>query len=229
MRLPLILRRVVLALSSAAFLTACNDEADMDPGARLVKVVSSAAIARIKGGKDGPAVTPPSDLEVRAALQAAGKPILRLTVEATGTTTFLAPVGLNRGVTTWSSNERVTLSGRDGVLQASRGFGADLMSAKVPSASQIRNGSGGHDRVHVYLDGGDQTQVFTFTCTLAPVGSERITVMGLSFVTSHVRETCTGTAGAFTNDYWFDGATIRQSVQALAPGVPGVTVQAVID
>ena len=225
---PHVMRPAVFVLFCAATVSACGNEADMDPGARLLKLLAQTATARVTGGKSAPDATP-SDLDLRAALQEGGKPIIKLRNDNTGATAYLAPVAVNQGITTWSSNDRLTLSSRDGVLLATRGFGADLMAANVPTAARIARGGGTHDRLHVYLDGGDQTQKFTFTCTVATVGPEAITVMGLSYNTRHVTETCSGKSGTATNHYWFQGAQIRQSTQFLAPGVPGVTLQAVID
>ena len=71
---------------------------------------------------------------------------------------------------------------------------------------------------------------YDFTCTLASGGSESIEVMAKSFATRKVTETCSGPAGRFTNEYWFDnGLNIRQSSQYLAPGLGNLFMQAVVD
>lgn len=220
-------RHAAMALCLTALLAACGNETDMDPGAMLVRTLSQVATSRM-GGK-APGAQPPTDLQLRAALQGEGKPVIRLESVATGTVTYLAPIASNGGVQTWSSNERLTLSSRDGVILASRGFGPDIMAATVPSLSQIARGSGSHQRLHVYLDGADQVQKFAMTCSVSTVGSENITVLGLSFPTRHVRETCTHKSMTGVNDYWFHGARLRQSKQFLVPGQPGLLIQSIVD
>lgn len=216
-----------LALSFAVLLGACGNESDMDPSSMLLRAASQAATARLAARS--PTAPPPTDLQLRAALQAEGKPILRMQSMANGSVAFLAPVASNQGVQTWSTNERLLLSSRDGVILATRGFGSDIMAATVPSLAQIARGSGSHTRLHVYLDGADQPRKFTMTCTVSTVGAETITVLGLRYATRHIRETCDGKAGSGANDYWFQGGTLRQSQQFLVPGQSGLILQSIVD
>lgn len=85
-------------------------------------------------------------------------------------------------------------------------------------------------RVHFVLDGADQTLRQTFDCRLSEVGTEAISVLGLSYSARRVDEVCTGAEGTLTNSYWFDGTgRIRQSRQVRALGVEGLAFQAIFD
>lgn len=227
MRLP-VLRHTAAALCCAAIVSGCGNGSDVEPGARLLTTIGALAASRIMGG-NSETDSPASDLELREAFVEAGQKILRVEVEDPPADLFLAPVTQNQGITTWVSNERINLSTRDGVILSTRGFGSDLMAATVPTAAQIGRGSGSHDRLHVYLDGGDQTQKFTYTCTVATIGPQTITVLGLAYPTRHITETCVGKTGTATNHYWFQGSRIRQSVQYLVPGGTALKVSAIID
>jgi len=144
--------------------------------------------------------------------------------------TLLAPFGGSNGVKTWSSTSYQTISLRDGVMVATRGFGPDLMSSVLPPISQIRAAKGSTQRQYRYLDGADQPKTLDFACSLAASGSETIEVMAKTFATRKVTETCSGAEGQFTNEYWFDNSLIlRQSKQFLAPGLDDMFIQVVID
>ena len=225
--MTLALRIAPLALSLVALLGACGNQADMDPTAMLLRNLSQAAANRL--GPQTAAAQPPSALELRAALADTGTAIIRLELLASGASTFMAPVAVNQGIRTWSTNERETVSMRDGVLLATRGFGSDIMSATAPSAAQIARGAGTYNRHFVYLDGADQVRKSPMTCTLSTAGAETITVLGLSYPTRHVVETCTGKMGTDTNDYWFRNGAILQSRQFLVPGAPGVKIQSILN
>ena len=219
----LAVRATVAVLSLVGLLGACGNQTDADPSVALFKSVTQGAQARLN--KSAPA---PSDSDIRAALEGVGTPILRVESEATRGFTFLAPLGNNQGIATWSSNEFQTVSMRDGVLLATRGFGPDIMAATAPPATQMARGAGMHNRTFIYLDGGDQTVRSQMTCTLSDAGAETVTILGLSYPTRRVTESCVGKRGKDKNDYWFSGGTILQSRQFLVPGQPGVVLQSVI-
>ena len=169
-------------------------------------------------------------LAYRARLEADGQPILLASNTTLKYGTLHAPFGQNQDVKTWSSTGYQTLALRGGILIATRGFGPDLMSAVAPTVARIATAVGSTNRRYFYLDGADQPQSHAFTCTLASGGSERIEVMAKSFATRKVSESCSGPAGSFVNQYWFDhGLNIRQSSQYIAPGLSNFFMQGVVD
>lgn len=161
----------------------------------------------------------------RAQLDEDGRPILRATILDRDANALLVFVARNGAVETWASVDGGSFSLRDGVVTQTRGLGPDLMSASIPSASALARGAGEVRRVHYYLGPNDQTISLAFTCTLASQGAETVTISGLSYRTTRVSETCTGSGQSFRNLYWFQsGSKIRQSVQWIGPNVGKVAL-----
>jgi hypothetical protein len=205
------------------------------PSALPIKAILQAELARLKGESRpaGGLVAQPDPAilaEGRRVLQEAGQPVISVVDPTIGLVTFMAPLGENAGVVTWANPEYQTISMREGVILATRGFGADLMSAEVPSAATLSLGKGTYQRVHYVLDGGDQTQKQVYSCRLSVSNKETISVLGLNYDTKKVDEVCTGDTGSLTNSYWFDhNGVIRQSRQAKMAGVENMQLQAIID
>lgn len=186
----------------------------------------------------GQAGAPPSltDLDpttaaaLRQILQKDGQAITLVAHPALHYSSLMAPYGRNGDVQTWSSEKYETIALRQGMLIASRGFGADLMSADAPSLAQIASGHGSFARRYFYLNGGDQTQQYDFACNLASGGAEAITIMAKTYAARKVTESCSGATGSFSNDYWFDnGNILRQSHQMVIVGRADMVLQRVID
>ena len=129
---------------------------------------------------------------------------------------------------TWAA-DGATFSQRNGVLIQTRGLGADLMSAQAPSPSQLQQAGNSYQRMYYFLGEDDQGTRRTYDCTTAIVGGESVEVLGRSYATTHVTETCTRPNGKLTNDYWFQGSSIRKSRQWVSAGVGYVEFERVID
>ncbi len=204
--------RVWLPVVLAALLSGlagCGSDTDEFAGARLLKSTAT----QLAKGK--PAAAPATTV-TRAAVNSVTTPLLLLNVEGTGASALVVPFGRNGGVDTWSSVDKKTVSFRSGILVATRGLGADLMSVVAPDIAQVARGSGSYDRVYFYLDGLDQTRREQFRCSLSVAGSQTIVIAEQGYATRHVVETCSGTSGRFDNDYWFDGGSaLRQSRQRI--------------
>ncbi len=220
-----------LALFAVLALAGCgNDPAagDLSDPVKLAAAAVKARIGKAAGASDAP--DPAMVAQLRAALEKAGQPILMVLSKTLNYAGLMAPYGVNGGVRTWATEQYVTLSTRDDIVVATRGFGPDMMSAIAPSLAQIAAGHGTVQRRYYYLDGADQTQVFAFACTIAPEGSETIAILGKAYVANRIGESCSGPSGSFKNQYWFDSRHIlRQSTQFLVPGVDDLLLQRVID
>jgi hypothetical protein len=226
-----ILRPSAVLLTAALTLAACGTDPSAGELAGPVAIIVSA----LKLNKAARAPT-------LATLDAAGIATLRQALEADGQaiylvgnatlkyTNLMAPFGQNGDVQTWASTSYETIALRNGMLVASRGFGADLMSSTGPSISQVAAGKGMTARSYHYLDGADQPHRFDFTCTLSTAGGETVVVLGKPYVTRKVAEVCNGQGDTFTNEYWFDQRTnLRQSRQRITPGMENLLLQRVID
>ena len=207
---------------------------DKTPSALPIKAIVLGQIEKLKGaGQPAAAPIEPDAAtlaEGRRVLEEGGQPVMAVTDKSLGLATFMVPLGSNSGVVTWANPEYQTIALQNGVILATRGFGADLMSAQAPTAQNLSRGTGSHRRVHYVLDGADQTVTQSFDCTLSVSNNEKIAILGLSYVTRKVVEDCSGLAGDLTNTYWFDAqGLIRQSQQARQPGVENMQLQAIID
>lgn len=219
-----------LVLALALALAACGS--DRPPGALSVgAVLGSIAPKAPAPNAAAPAkVDPALVAEGRKLLEAGGKPIISVASPAIGFASLMTPIGRNGPVTTWANPEYQTLGMRDGVLLATRGLPGDLMSATAPTAAQLAVGAGHHRRAHYLLDGADQNRALAFDCAISVSGRETIEILGKSYATRVVDESCEGPAGRIENRFWFDAAgLIRQSHQMLAPGREPLILQAVVD
>ncbi|NUB45392.1 YjbF family lipoprotein [Fertoebacter nigrum] len=179
---------------------------------------------------DGAAAAPADLGLTRAALAGFTTPLQLVTLEPSGVSAVMGPLGSNNGADTWSSADNRTISYRQGIVVATRGLSGDLMSASVPTLGQIAAGSGTHSRVHFYLNGLDQTERQDFRCTLSSAGSETLTIVGLGYPTRRIDEDCSGAAGSFRNSYWIEGGTyLRQSRQYVAKEAGFLVTKRLVD
>lgn len=221
-------RQVCLALVVALGLSGCGTDRNANVGTKIIKQTATQLFTGRK--KRQAAAAAPAPAITRAALDQFHSPMMQIDVPTIGLTTFIVPFGQNGAVETWSSVDDQTISFRQGIMIATRGFGPDMMESIAPGAAQIASGAGTYDRAYYYLDGADQTQRFDYTCTLANLGVELITVVDKQHSTRHIMETCHGKQGNFVNEYWFEnGNFLRKSKQLLVQPWAPITFQRVID
>lgn len=210
-----------LALLALA-LAGCGSDADQLQSAKMARAYVGQALPGRKAAPPAPIVV------TRAMVDQAGRPVQMITVERTGATGVVWQIAQNRGVGTWASSDRKTVSLRDDVLVATRGLVVDLVAMDGPTAGQIAGG-GSWTRVYDTLDGQDQTLRLRAACTAAGAGSERLTIAERSYDTRKVRETCSlqdGSGRTFANEYWFGaGSKIHQSRQWAGPMAGYVAIQ----
>lgn len=162
----------------------------------------------------------------RAALANIVTPVDLVTIESRGVQGVIAKIATNRGVETWSSLDKKTISLRGGVIVATRGLGEDLMSASVPQTAQLRSAGASFQRVHTVLTGDDKPDYQRFDCTVSARGAETITVVERTYPTQHMTENCIGPSGRFSNDYWFQsGEKLRKSRQWISKTVGFVVIE----
>jgi hypothetical protein len=221
---------VLPALAFAVLLSGCGNDRDAFDFQGPIKSYLAGVKERRSGVPTLATLAPAGQAALRAVLQEDGQPIYLVGHPTLKYLKLMAPYGQNGAVQTWASEQYETVSLRDGMLVASRGFGADLMSSAGPSAAQIAAGRGTTRRSQYYLDGADQSRRFDYTCTLSTLGSETITVLAKAYSARKIAEVCSGPYDGFTNEYWFDQSqNIRQSRQMIAPGVDNLLLQRVID
>lgn len=215
--------RAAAALVTALALAGCGTDTDQTAGTRAW--LALAQQARAPDGEPAP-----QGGLTRAALAAVITPVDLVTVEKTGASGLIARIGANGGVETWGSADDRTVAMRNGVIVATRGLGADLMAAEVPALSRIATGQGAHGRTHVTLTGDEMPLRDSYACVLAAMGTEEMVIVERRMALRRVQETCSGRAGSFANDYWFDGRGILwQSRQFIGQDLGHLTIRRLRD
>ncbi|MFD1913271.1 YjbF family lipoprotein [Halodurantibacterium flavum] len=203
---------MTIVLISLLLLASCGN--DPSGGFRLGGL--GAAVKDAFGGPQPEPVAPVT----RAEIAQSPVPLLQVAIPSRGAEAILVPAGRNAGVTTWATADGSTLALRGGVLVASRGLGHDLMSAAVPTDSQILAGQGRHSRSYYTLDGADRTVRHDFSCVLSRHEAPAIQIVDRLFPVHEVRETCEGPTDGVVNRYWIsrEGRIVR-SLQWLGTDV----------
>lgn len=220
------------ALLSGLALAGCgNDPQVQDTQLSLAAGFKLGSLVVRFGHKPGSeSLDPTAVAALRTALEKSGQPIYAVSVADLDYANLMAPYGQNGSVQTWASTSYESVSMRDGMVVATRGFGPDIMTSVAPDIAQVAHASGGFQRSYYYLDGADQKTLISYACSFAPSGSETVVVLGKAYATHKVTESCAGTDSPFQNIYWFDSnGKLRQSDQRLAPGLKAMRLQRVID
>ncbi len=223
--------KLAAVVAVLALLAGCgNDKTGPNPVVAAIGGMAKNSMAKMKGDKavkpaGGKTVTP---AERRAKLEEAGKPILRVVSAALGQSALMTVADTKGDVITWKTPDGATFSQRNGVLIQTRGLGADLMSADVPSVGQLQSGAR-YQRIYYFLGADDQGTRRTYDCAATVVGKESIEIMARNYATTHVTEVCERPLGKVTNEYWIDGASIRKSQQFVSGGIGYVEFERVID
>jgi hypothetical protein len=152
----------------------------------------------------------------RDKLVAFGKPIMRITIPGLGIDTLVSPREAKGDLVTWEAADGYTFTFRSGVLIETRGLGPDLMSSAAPSASQIAAG-GATRRSYFYAWENDANQRRDYACVSENQGQKTVAIYGRSHATRHVVEACQRDSGRLSNEFWFEGGSIRQSKQWISP------------
>jgi hypothetical protein len=233
--------RRALALALAALLGACTaGEGPDDQGPSAARSMGEAVRARL--GLAEPDDAPRID---RALLARAGitERFLLVTLES-GTTAGLTPIAANRGRLVWSTEDNITLTGRGGILSATRGLGGDLLSAETePLLFALAEGRGArYRRTLRRLDGLDRILVQPYDCVLSTGPRERVVVLGRAHDTLRSTERCRpigddapeGTPDLlrpepFTNVYNVGDGTIWTSRQYVGRAVGHLTMERVLE
>lgn len=212
--------RLGLALIGAFLLSACGNDPEPTSNGAVLKSLSSAGMARITSG--GTAAEPIT----RARLAEVVTPVMLITIERTGVEALFAEIETARGVETWSSVDDLTISLRNGVIVATRGFGPDLMAASVPSVSLASGNGQGHTRRHSTLNGEDQPVQTDFACRFVSDGVKAVEIVEITYQLTHIAETCTAGDVSFQNEFWIGSdQKIRKSRQWISADGGFLTIE----
>jgi hypothetical protein len=206
--------RAAMALALAALVAGCGNAPDTGFGGKQVLALAGSLVKPGTRKATGPVVAMDIPAE---ALASWPEPLISAAVEDTRSAAVLGRIARNGANETYASHTGNHVTLRQGVVVATRGLGADLMSSAPPTRAALAAGQGSYSRSWQWLDGLDQTVSVTMTCTLAVSGQETVVFAGKAQATRVVAETCTGADGArVENRYWIDRAGIlRKSRQWL--------------
>jgi hypothetical protein len=175
----------------------------------------------------GDGAAPRTPEQVRASLTPAalaqlGRPVMVVTVEQRNAATVMIEITSSGPSQRWrdGGNTELTLTG-NGVLQATRGIGNDLMSADVAETANAlsRGQSGALSRTHLYVDGDWQTVTRPIPCVLS--GGEPMTtaIGGRNQSVRRVVEDCRVGDQMIQNVYWVRSGEVLRSRQWAGPEI----------
>lgn len=210
------LYKLFIAASLWAGLAACGTDKS---STQLFAVFQSAFKGRAAAGETNKTIT-------RADIAGFPDPLILASINTRGSA-LLGVSGTNGPDKTWRSADGVAFTLRKGVLVSTRGLGEDLMSANVPDIISMR-GKTAH--VYYYLDGSEVIHPVSHICTVTITGRESVVVLGKSYPTLRITETCHSGDLRIQNVFWIGvNRKIRKSKQFISDSVGYVTLQHVID
>ncbi len=216
---------LAVALAAGLALSGCSNDKS---GQKTVGAALAAAIKDTVGGKGGGAAPKTPDQMTRAELAAQGRPVMRVKIASRGVDRFLVLYQRSGDISVWTDGDGTTFTFRNGVLIESRGMGGELMSSAVPTPGQIAGG-GSYRRTYFVNGSEDRNERRDYSCQAGSDGGQVLVLFGRSHTTRHVVETCERAEGRLTNQYWFEGGTIRKSREWLSPSVGYVEFERIID
>jgi len=153
-----------------------------------------------------------------AGLEEQSSDRLLLNVFESGVASTMVQISTNGSRTTWASTEGASITIEEGVISATRGFGADLMGLQTPVVGAALQEPSNYIRTHDLLNGLGQIERLDYQCVSSFMKEETLEVSDKSYETTAYSEVCEGEQYSFTNTYWLtsDG-TFVQSVQWISP------------
>lgn len=216
--------KLLLVFPALLLLAACGNQPGHGTGLQAIRG------AVLKKAAPSSAIPDATELKrtITEALANTDKRLAVAVVERHNTFTFLTEIARNGAYSTWGSPDRRTLSEQSGLVTASRGLGADLMSANVGESLALIQGrrAGSAIRSHIYLDGENQEVSLIFSCSFAPTGQQTISIGEIHVTTRTVEERCAGHGLSFQNNYRVSSTgRIVQSRQWIGPKIGHITIQ----
>lgn len=161
----------------------------------------------------------------RALLDTIDSPYIEVTLEASDVFAYLQPQ-LVRGddgpgeVVHWVTEDKVSVTLRDGIVIATRGLRGDLLSSSTLARSGGAQGPEGRgSRLFDLRFGDHESKTLEMACEVVDLGAENLEIVELTYATHHLQERCEGAGGRIANDFWVDTRTGRvwQSRQWVGP------------
>lgn len=222
----------ILAMKVATLLVGCLAALLSLSGCGTEKQGTSAQVLRgvaslfQPGGKTTP--PGPNELLTRAVIDTVTVPYAMVGIERRGAYASMTLAGQNGPFNSWVTSDGAGIVLQGDILTGTKGLGADLITADITGvAAALRpNGPASTERVHSFLDGEGRSFAMRYRCAFTPSGTEEITIIGKTYNTRVVGESCRSNQGRFENRYWIglDDGIMWQSRQWVSDGVGSVLV-----
>lgn len=191
--------RFALLLGAALFLAACGQQGTLGVALGQMRSLLASGETEVQGFT-----------ATRASLAEAGitAPIMVLRLPELEASAGFLRYQENRGVTVWRSLDGSLISTSGGVLLSTRGVGTDLHSIETAPVEQAlaHGGDAHYSRLYRQLDGEGRIRAIRFYCQLTAMGAEQVAVLGRSYSTQRMVETCRSPDDAahvtLQNTYW---------------------------
>lgn len=220
--------RMLAMIALLAGVAACGNNQQV-PGVTSQGQQLRQAVTQIFKGR--PAPQDVRKLLTPAFLAQVPRPFMVIENQDSKASSTMSVVATNKDVSTWLMGDLSTIAlDRLGLVQATRGFGRDLMTADTRELARLlRTGGRGNTlRVHRYLDGSNQVQTRSYICTVTALGPETVSLVTGRFPTQAYQEDCATAKGeGFINTYWYEQSSgvLRQSKQWISPEVGFVLLE----
>lgn len=203
-------RFMVLAITSL-ILSACSSKNNNPSEIReVIKGEVTRTLAARKAKKSGAATTAPAELK-RVQLAGITKPIAQIEIANVGVKTLFTVVSESGDYDIYFNKAEQSLTVKNGVLTATRGFGNDLLAADFRNRKK---------KVYSYINPENHVAKLTVSCEITAQIPERIEIVERSYQTIKTEEVCKSKAASFKNRYWRDEAgKMWRSEQWIGPRI----------
>ena len=139
-------------------------------------------------------------------LESGNGPAIQVQIVGTEIRSGFLREGTYGDIESWLAPDGVTLTFDRGLLHGTRGIGAGLLASDVSASADavLAGRSGQVERIHTFLNGEDQAEIRTYTCTITNNGIETIQLDNGATTTRRMTENCQNRTQEFTNVYWVD-------------------------
>lgn len=203
-------KTMLLAATLGLLLSACGT-AERSPIVTVSQSLTSSLSAKPQSGMTMEQLR---DVVTPEKLAALGGVLLLVDLPARNMAAGMFPIAQNADVSTWSTQDRqVSVSVRDGLLVATRGFGFDLLSAQTAPSAKALLSLKQAKRQFQHLDGENQVVSTQYSCRYER--SKNV-----------IREFCETPKHSFQNTYEFDAnGNIARSRQWVSPQIGYIVVE----
>lgn len=194
----------LLAFAALTGLASCGNDTAQSQRTEVFKQLVSGTIARSRNTARPPVTV----AQINQALATKSEPLALVTVETRKASALVIQIGRNGNYRTYATEQRQTLTFRDGMITSTRGLGGDLMSSEETALLSLvsRKSTGNAPYTMRFLTGEDVTATLHYTCAVSRDGTAPVRLGKINTVAQKMTAQCTGSDGSFSNTYLVDGA-----------------------